>query len=82
MPIPVAKKPLPREANANVRLIDLAFERGLIIYSRRVRGGPESDNFMVCPPLIVTREQIGEIMAILSDTLEALAAELGLPVNR
>jgi adenosylmethionine-8-amino-7-oxononanoate aminotransferase len=78
---PVAKKPLPREANANVRLIDLAFERGLIVYSRRVRGGPESDNFMVCPPLIVTREEIGEIMAILSDTLEALAAELGLPVN-
>lgn len=78
---PEAKKPLPREANANVRLIDLAFERGLIVYSRRVRGGPESDNFMVCPPLIVTREEIGEIMAILSDTLEALAGELKLPVN-
>ena len=73
---------LPREANANVRLIDLAFERGLIVYSRRVLGGPESDNFMICPPLIVTREEIGEIMAILSDTLEALAAEFGLPVNR
>ena len=70
---PVAKKPLPRETNANVRLIDLAFERGLIVYSRRVRGGPESDNFMVCPPLIVTREEIGEIMAVLGDTLEALA---------
>jgi adenosylmethionine-8-amino-7-oxononanoate aminotransferase len=78
---PEAKKPLPREANANVRLIDLAFERGLIVYSRRVRGGPESDNFMVCPPLIVTRAEIGEIMAILSDTLEALASELKLPVN-
>ena len=79
---PAAKTPLPREANANVRLIDLAFERGLIVYSRRVRGGPESDNFMVCPPLIVTREEIAEIMAVLSDTLEALASEFGLPVNR
>jgi adenosylmethionine-8-amino-7-oxononanoate aminotransferase len=78
---PEAKKPLPREAYANVRLIDLAFERGLIVYSRRVRGGPESDNFMVCPPLIVTRAEIGEIMAILFDTLEALASELKLPVN-
>lgn len=75
-----AKKPLPRTANANVRLIDLAFERGLIIYSRRVDGGPESDNFMVCPPLIVTREQIAEIVGVLSDTLEALAGEFGLPV--
>jgi adenosylmethionine-8-amino-7-oxononanoate aminotransferase len=79
---PVAKIPLPRELNANVRLIDLAFERGLIVYSRRVKGGPESDNFMVCPPLIVTREQIGEIMGVLGDTLDALAAELDLPVNR
>lgn len=79
---PVAKTPLPRGLNANVRLIDLAFERGLIIYSRRVRGGPESDNFMVCPPLIVTRAQIGQIMGVLGDTFEALAAELDLPVNR
>lgn len=78
---PVAKTPLPREQNANVRLIDLAFERGLIIYSRRVRGGPESDNFMVCPPLIVTRGQIGEIIGLLGDSLQALADELGLPVN-
>ena len=36
---------------------------------------------MVCPPLIVTREQIGEIVGILGDALEALAAELDLPVN-
>lgn len=78
---PVAKTPLPREHNANLRLIDLAFARGLIIYSRRVRGGPESDNFMVCPPLIVTREQIGEIIDVLGDSLQALAGELGLPVN-
>jgi adenosylmethionine-8-amino-7-oxononanoate aminotransferase len=78
---PEAKRPLPRAANANVRLIDLAFERGLIIYSRRVAGGPESDNFMVCPPLIVTAEQIAEIVDLLSDTLEAFAAEFGLSIG-
>jgi adenosylmethionine-8-amino-7-oxononanoate aminotransferase len=78
---PLAKKPLPQALNANLRLIDLAFERGLIIYSRRVRGGPVSDNFMVCPPLIVTRNQIGEIVAILGDSLQALASELDLPVE-
>lgn len=79
---PERKLPLPREKNANVRLIDLAFERGLIIYSRRVNGGPESDNFMVCPPLIVTEAEIGEIVGILGDTLEVFAGEFGLPVNR
>ena len=77
---PEAKRPLPRDAGANVRLIDLAFERGLIIYSRRVDGGPESDNLMVCPPLIVTCAEIAEIVGLLSDSLEALAAEFGLPV--
>jgi len=76
------KMPLRRGANANVRLIDLAFERGLIVYSRRVRGGPESDNFMVCPPLIVTKDEIDEIISVLSDALDALAGELDLPVNR
>ncbi|SFO78504.1 Adenosylmethionine-8-amino-7-oxononanoate aminotransferase [Mesorhizobium sp. NFR06] len=78
---PATRKPLPQGLNANLRLIDLAFERGLIIYSRRVRGGPPSDNFMICPPLIVTPDQIGEIIAVLGDSLAALAAELDLPVE-
>ena len=34
------------------------------------------------PHLPCAPEEIGEIMAILSDTLEALAGEFGLPVNR
>lgn len=78
---PAAKKPLPPETFANTRLLDHAFARGLIVYSRRVKGGAFGDNFMVCPPLIVTREEIGEIISILGDSLEALAAELDLPVN-
>ncbi len=75
-------KPLPKELNAHQRMVDMAYERGLIIYSRRTRGGVEGDHFLVCPPMIVTKEEIGSITAILGDTLEALAAELDLPVNR
>lgn len=75
-------KPLPKELNAHQRMVDMAYERGLIIYSRRTRGGVEGDHFLVCPPMIVTNEEIGSITAILGDTLEALAAELDLPVNR
>lgn len=75
-------KPLPKELNAHQRMVDLAYERGLIIYSRRTRGGVEGDHFLVCPPMIITREQIGEIVAILGDVLEVLAEELNLPVNR
>lgn len=78
---PTEKKSLPPEAFANTRLLDLAFERGLIIYSRRVKGGAFGDNFMVCPPLIVTPAQVGEIMSILNDCLEIFAAEFNLPVD-
>ena len=79
---PSKKKPLEPEKFANARLLDIAFERGLIIYSRRVKGGAFGDNFMICPPLIVTQEQIGEIVSILGDCLEQFAAEFSLPVER
>jgi 4-aminobutyrate aminotransferase-like enzyme len=73
-------EPLPREMNAYDKLVELAYERGLIIYSRRTRGGTSGDHFLVAPPLIITEAQIGEMMAILRDALDAFAAETGLPV--
>lgn len=73
--------PLDPKLNAHDRLVELAYARGLIIYSRRTRGGKEGDHFLVAPPLIITREQIGELMAILRDTLDAFAGEIGLPVE-
>ena len=74
------KAALPLELNINQRLLDIAYGRGLIIYSRRVRGGVAGDNFMVCPPLIVTPAQIAEIVGILGGSLQALAGEFDLPV--
>lgn len=74
--------PLPKQLNAYNRLVDLAYERGLIIYSRRTRGGLEGDHFMVCPPLIITESQIGEIIATLIECLDVMAAEMNLPVTR
>jgi len=74
--------PLPKELNAFNRLVDLAHDRGLIIYSRRTRGGYEGDHFLICPPLIITRAQIDEIMGVLIESLDTMAAEMNLPVNR
>ncbi len=74
--------PLPKAMKAGQRLIDLAYERGLIIYSRRIRGdGVEMDNFILAPPLIITAEQVGDMVAILGQSLGQLAAELDLPVG-
>ena len=73
-------EPLPVGLNAHSKLVELAYARGLIIYSRRTRGGVAGDHFLVAPPLIVTEAQIDEIMAILVDSLDAFAAEAGLDV--
>lgn len=73
--------PLPKAYNAYLELVERAYERGLIIYSRRTRGGVEGDHILVCPPLIVTEEQIDEIMAILIDSLDAFAEQFDLQVK-
>jgi adenosylmethionine-8-amino-7-oxononanoate aminotransferase len=73
--------PLPAELNAHLRLIDIAYERGLILYSRRTRGGRIGDHFMVCPPLIVTEAQIDEIMDGITTSLLDFAREAGLPAG-
>lgn len=74
--------PLPKALDAHQRVVDIAYERGLIIYSRRTRGGVEGDHFLVCPPMITTQEQVGEIVTILDATLAQLAGELSLPVRK
>jgi adenosylmethionine-8-amino-7-oxononanoate aminotransferase len=74
-------QPLPAQLNAHVELVEHAYSRGLIIYSRRTRGGLEGDHFMVCPPLIVSDEQLVEISDLLTQSLDALAQQLGLEVR-
>ena len=71
--------PLPKEANAYLKLVERAYERGLIIYSRRTRGGLEGDHFLVCPPMITTIAQTDEIIGTLKESLDALAEDLDLP---
>lgn len=68
-------EPLPAEFDAHIRLVEEAFERGLIIYSRRTRG-TEGDHFLVSPPFIIDDEQIDELIDKLSASLDALVQTL------
>ena len=70
------KTPLPAAFNAHSRLVDIAYENGLIIYSRRTRGGINGDHFLVCPPMIVTEPQLDEIADILNQSMKQLMAEM------
>ncbi|MEY8097342.1 aspartate aminotransferase family protein [Falsihalocynthiibacter sp. S25ZX9] len=70
------KEPLPAAFNAHSRLVDIAYDKGLIIYSRRTRGGIAGDHFLVCPPMIVTEPQLDEITDILDQSMQQLMAEM------
>ena len=74
--------PLPAALNAYQHIVEIAYKRGLIIYSRRSRGGVEGDHFLICPPMIITAEEVDLILSIIKDSLEELAQMLDLPVNR
>jgi adenosylmethionine-8-amino-7-oxononanoate aminotransferase len=72
----VTKEPLPVAFNAHSRLVDIAYDNGLIIYSRRTRGGTSGDHFLVCPPMIVTEAQLDEIAQILERSMDQLMREI------
>ena len=78
---PGGTDPLPPELDVYERIVEHCYDRGLIVYSRRSRGGHAGDHVLVCPPMIVTEAQLGEILSILDDALAGLAAELALPVE-
>ncbi|NQU59100.1 MAG: aspartate aminotransferase family protein [Rhodospirillales bacterium] len=69
-------QPLPKELDAYLRLVDIAYENGLIIYSRRTRDGIEGDHFLVCPPMISTEDHIDEIYQILDQSLAQFENEI------
>ena len=79
---PDTMEPFPADMNLDQLLVEIAYQNGLIIYSRRTRDGVAGDHFMVCPPMITTDEQIDEILALLAKSLGTLAAKMNLPMEQ
>ncbi|WP_269583465.1 aminotransferase family protein [Roseibium sp. Sym1] len=65
-------QPLPRELNAFNLLVDIAYDNGLIIYSRRTRGGYSGDHFLIAPPMISNADHVAEIIDGLDTSLRQL----------
>ncbi|WP_417515135.1 aspartate aminotransferase family protein [Minwuia sp.] len=65
--------PLPPELNAGHAIAQACYDRGLIIYSRRMLGGARGDHFLVTPPLNVTSEEIDLIIDLLRQGLSDFA---------
>jgi adenosylmethionine-8-amino-7-oxononanoate aminotransferase len=68
--------PLDPKLNAHSRLVDIAYDNGLIIYSRRTRGGTSGDHFLICPPMIVDEAQLDDITERLDQSLASYMAEI------
>ncbi|MEP1932783.1 MAG: aspartate aminotransferase family protein [Roseibium sp.] len=69
-------RPLPRDLNAFSKLVDIAYENGLIIYSRRTRGGYSGDHFLVAPPMTLTANHVAEIIEGLDLSLRQFLDEM------
>jgi adenosylmethionine-8-amino-7-oxononanoate aminotransferase len=71
------KAPFPPELEVSRLFSRLTFERGLITYpcTGTVRG-VAGDTILMAPPLITTKPQIDEIMAILHDAMKAFEEQL------
>lgn len=72
------KAMFPPETRAVERIIAIAQERGLLLYTRRTAGGKYGEWLMLSPPLIVTPEEIEEIVALLAEAIAAFEREAGL----
>ena len=71
------KEPFPVELSVSRRVEEAAFERGLILYPCNGSvDGVAGDMILMAPPLIITREQVDDAMAILHDSIEAVATSL------
>ncbi|WP_071674009.1 aminotransferase family protein [Nioella nitratireducens] len=70
------KAPLPKELRAFDRFVQIAYENGLIVYSRRTRDGTEGDHILVCPPMIVTETHLDEITHMLDASLKQFMEEI------
>ncbi|MFL5760197.1 MAG: aspartate aminotransferase family protein [Thermomicrobiales bacterium] len=74
------KEPFPPEWQVAKRLGAATLERGLVSYpGSGTVDGALGDHMLYAPPLSITLEQVGELIAILDDSLRAVTADLGLP---
>jgi adenosylmethionine-8-amino-7-oxononanoate aminotransferase len=72
-----SKEPFDPRLQASRQLEDAAFERGLIIYPGNGSvDGVAGDMALLAPPLIITHEQIDDVVRILDESLAALEERL------
>jgi adenosylmethionine-8-amino-7-oxononanoate aminotransferase len=71
------KEPFPPELKVSGRFQKEALKRGLVLFQcSGCVEGVEGDMMLVTPPLIITRQQVDEMIDIMKETTEAVQATL------
>ena len=72
-----SKKPFPAEIGFSCRVLERCIENGLLVYPGTATvDGFLGDHIQVAPPLVVTREEIDEIVAILDASIGEAEGEV------
>ncbi|MBN2334223.1 aspartate aminotransferase family protein [Candidatus Bathyarchaeota archaeon] len=70
------KEPFPPELRYNSRVVDKCFDNGLLVYPGvGTVDGVKGDHIQVAPPLVVTKEEIDEIVELLDRSIGDVEAE-------
>jgi adenosylmethionine-8-amino-7-oxononanoate aminotransferase len=71
------REPFPLRAGFATRLAETALEKGAFLFTAQgFIDGQAGDQLLLAPPLIISREEIDEIMVILGESLSQLEAEV------
>jgi adenosylmethionine-8-amino-7-oxononanoate aminotransferase len=72
-----AKQPFPPDWKVAERVMDACMQRGLIVYpGHGTVDGAAGDHLLIGPPLVITSDQVDDVVSILSDALDAVEREL------
>lgn len=71
-----SKRTFPSEVYITNRLRIVGLRHGIILYARRQSGGKYGEWSMITPPLIITREQVDELVERFEQALNDLTEEL------
>jgi adenosylmethionine-8-amino-7-oxononanoate aminotransferase len=72
-----SKTPFPRNARITQRIVELAKEKGLLVYPAGAGiDGINGDSIIISPPLTITKIEMDELVHLLKETLEDLLNQL------
>ncbi|MDR6550012.1 aspartate aminotransferase family protein [Paenibacillus qinlingensis] len=70
------KRPFPFGLGVTSRIIERAFQKGLLVYPAAGAVDGEGDAIIIAPPLVITEEEIDQLVGILEASIQEVIAEI------